>query len=277
MEFSKPSFIDGVNPPPKISTPQEAPWKQVEALIAGNALLVQKLDALIALLSGVNPPPGPPPPVGSLDWQNLPDVIAAKVATATPFAGLLNPQSTILARMTSPYEEYGTALGGSLTTLTDTSKNWQNNIWAGHTVFIWKQGILYPRSIFSNTNQGLAFATLPTGVVPDAQTVYWIQPPVLTPGATFVTGQQTVASAGPPVRLSLTSVPVRSGTRVTVISKPGNTGAIYFANSLANCVAGIYFDGLDVGLAAQIAIDDVMNIWIDAANDTDGASWYAEQ
>ncbi len=45
-------IIDGINPPPPISTPKEAPWKEVEALAAQLADLSLKLSQLIALMGG---------------------------------------------------------------------------------------------------------------------------------------------------------------------------------------------------------------------------------
>jgi hypothetical protein len=94
---------------------------------------------------------------------------------------------------------------------------------------------------------------------------------------TFKTGQKTVTTAGTPVQLSSVSVPVKAGTKLTVIAKPGNTGVIYFANSEAECVAGTYFDGLSAGLAHSFGVQDVQDIWIDASVNGEGVSWYCEQ
>lgn len=93
----------------------------------------------------------------------------------------------------------------------------------------------------------------------------------------FRTGQCTVTTAGTPVQLVQESIPVPYGKRVTVISKPNNTGAIYFANSLAECIAGKYFDGLDPALAHSFDISNVNLIWLDAEVSGEGASWYVEQ
>lgn len=51
-------IIDGVNPPPPLSTPKEAPWKEIEAIIDGLSNLSGQLTTLISLLSGGAPPPG---------------------------------------------------------------------------------------------------------------------------------------------------------------------------------------------------------------------------
>jgi hypothetical protein len=95
--------------------------------------------------------------------------------------------------------------------------------------------------------------------------------------AVFKTGQKTVATAGTPVQLSSSSVSVKAGTKLTVIAKPGNTGVIYFANTQGQCVAGTYFDALSPGLAHSFGVQDVENVWIDAAVNGEGVSWYCEQ
>ena len=45
-------IVDGINPPPPMSTPREAPWKEIEAIIDGLANLSGQLTTLIGLLSG---------------------------------------------------------------------------------------------------------------------------------------------------------------------------------------------------------------------------------
>jgi hypothetical protein len=62
-------YIDGVNRPPPISTPREAPWKEIEAIVDGLANLSGQLTALITLLGGGAPlpaPPGAPPSAGTI-------------------------------------------------------------------------------------------------------------------------------------------------------------------------------------------------------------------
>ena len=95
--------------------------------------------------------------------------------------------------------------------------------------------------------------------------------------AVFKTGQQTVDTAGLPVCLSAVSVPVKAGTKLTVIAKPTNTGYIYFANTQAECVAGSYFESLMPGLAHSFAVQDTQNVWIDSLISGEGVSWYCEQ
>lgn len=92
----------------------------------------------------------------------------------------------------------------------------------------------------------------------------------------FRTGQQTVTSAGNPVQLSTDPVPVKPGSKLTMIAKPGNSGVIYFAAIATECVPGTYFDGLLPGMAHSFAVTDAMDIWIDGSHDGDGVSFYAE-
>ncbi len=52
------------NPPPAPSTPKEAPWREIEELIAGERAIVQRLDALLSRMGAptiVTPTPGPAP------------------------------------------------------------------------------------------------------------------------------------------------------------------------------------------------------------------------
>lgn len=49
-------IVDGVHPPPPISTPREAPWKEIEAIIDGLTDVAAKLAELIELLRGGGTP-----------------------------------------------------------------------------------------------------------------------------------------------------------------------------------------------------------------------------
>ena len=166
------------NKPPPVSTPQSAPWTDIEQMRLG---LQQTLDALnqtnvnlqalIALLGGGQ---GGVPPI-TPDWNSLPDVVAARVPDTTDFTGLLNLPSTILARLVTLYEDYGVSTGGSNTVLNDPKKYWLND-WTGHTLFVYVQNILYVTTITSNTTTQLTFEPITQGVTIDNKTVYWIQP-----------------------------------------------------------------------------------------------------
>ena len=52
-----------IYPPPPITTPREAPWREVEEIIDGLKAVATKLDILISTYTGVPPtPPGEVPP-----------------------------------------------------------------------------------------------------------------------------------------------------------------------------------------------------------------------
>jgi hypothetical protein len=58
----------------------------------------------------------------------------------------------------------GISTGGSITTLTDPSKNWEVDIWAGSKLFLLINGQIFTRYISSNTFNTLTFDTLPVSV-----------------------------------------------------------------------------------------------------------------
>lgn len=94
----------------------------------------------------------------------------------------------------------------------------------------------------------------------------------------FRTGNRDVAAAGTAVRLTDESITVPKDKRITVLSKPGNSGMIYFGNSKDECESSTKrFDGLSAGLAHSFEVNDVRDIWVDAEIDNDGVSWYVEQ
>lgn len=51
-----------IYPPPPITTPREAPWREIEEIIEGQKTLIKKIDALIEAISPIiiPPPEGPP-------------------------------------------------------------------------------------------------------------------------------------------------------------------------------------------------------------------------
>lgn len=52
-----------VAPPPPLSLPREAPWREIEAIVDGLKAVASKLDTLIAAYTGVAPPAAPPAPI----------------------------------------------------------------------------------------------------------------------------------------------------------------------------------------------------------------------
>jgi len=69
-----------------------------------------------------------------------------------------------LRRVLEVSEDTGRATGGSNTTLEDTTKNWETNMWVGATIHIFKNGVEYLRSVTANTNTVITFTPLPTGI-----------------------------------------------------------------------------------------------------------------
>lgn len=255
------------------NTPQGTPLTFNEQLLAELKAINATLQVITQGQSGGG--------LTSTTQQQLQTVLAAQMPSSYALQNVISPSVSILARLMSNYLDYGVITQlGTATTIRDTNKYWQTNSLNGNYIFFLIGQFLYSSQITSNTNQIITFNTLAGDTQPPDGTIYWIVPVasnVLSVGTSFVTGQQSVAVAGTPTQLSVASVPVKPGTRITVLSKPGNAGVVYFANSAANCVTGTYFDGLNPGLAAAISEPDVSNIWIDVANDGDGASWYAEQ
>ena len=95
----------------------------------------------------------------------------------------------------------------------------------------------------------------------------------------FRTGNIDISPIGTAVQLTTESIAVPEGKAVTVIGKPGNSGVIYFGNSKEECEDTTRrFDGLDPALAHSFPdVNNVNEIWVDAATDSDGVSWYVGQ
>lgn len=76
---------------------------------------------------------------------------------------------------------FGTATGGTSTTLVDTTKNWPTNFWVGSQIrFLAGTGVGQETTITSNTNNTITFSTTNTAngttATPDTTTVYSILP-----------------------------------------------------------------------------------------------------
>ena len=83
-----------INPPPPPSTPREAPWREIEAVVDGLQAVASKLDTLISLYTGVpvapptvvTPPIIPAPPELASITSRLDIIIAARVTNKPTFA-----------------------------------------------------------------------------------------------------------------------------------------------------------------------------------------------
>lgn len=137
-------------PPPPPSLPKQAPWTDAE----------DSLDALNAIGAGIAQ--------ADVDLKALLDAIN-NLAGGGGGGGVL-PSPLYGLYM---YEDYGTADSGNNTSLLDNKKNWQTNMWQGHTLFTLITGILFVSTITSNDAHDLTFA-LPTGVLVPTAAPYWI-------------------------------------------------------------------------------------------------------
>ena len=88
---------------------------------------------------------------------------------------LTNLLTPIVSRMTEFNNDSGTATGGSNTTLVDTTKVWQVDMWKHGKVEIIKGTKHYFADIISNTADTLTFAALAGGVIVAATEVYQIK------------------------------------------------------------------------------------------------------
>ena len=137
------------NPPPPPSTPKHAPWTDAESALAGLNQIGDDLEQthadLLALIDAIKA-------IGGGGGGGV---------LPSPLYGLYM------------YEDYGLADNGNQTSLLDNKKNWQPNMWLGHTLFTLINSILFVSTIISNDAHNLVFA-LPTGVLIQPGAPYWI-------------------------------------------------------------------------------------------------------
>lgn len=76
---------------------------------------------------------------------------------------------------TEPVLDLGIATAGTNTTLTDNTKNWEVNMWAGAYIEVIIAGTEYHRAIISSTADTLTFNPLPALVVVAAGDLYCIK------------------------------------------------------------------------------------------------------
>jgi len=98
----------------------------------------------------------------------------------TPQAIILSAVKEALSRILEVSEDSGTATGGTNTTLEDTTKNWETDIWVNATIHIFKNGTEYLRTVSANTATTMTFAALPAGVEVAAGDGWAIRRPIAT-------------------------------------------------------------------------------------------------
>ena len=182
--------------------------------------------------------------------------------------------------------DHGTATGGTINTLIDTTKGWQVNIWQNAIVEIYdaSTGISYTREIDSNTANTLNFATNPLPAAVLAGDTYWIRRITSTgqihvdsyTGTGNIAAATTVSTATSSFRLLKVSThwSVATANPVT-ISLNANAGAAY--DTLLRTVPMgaaqdmiVYFDD-----GAKFEAGDVITVaWTD---DTGGAATWGVQ
>lgn len=105
----------------------------------------------------------------------------------------------------------------------------------------------------------------PTTGQPNSQTYpVWVQ---MKPGTSVGSGQETVVAAGTAVPLSTTSTSILS---VTVKALATNTGDIYVGGSTVAAANGYV---LAAGELVSLDVDDLMDVYIDAAVNGEGVSF----
>ncbi len=88
------------------------------------------------------------------------------------------------------------------------------------------------------------------------------------PGSSIGSGQTVVAAAGTRVQLTATSTPILS---VTVKALSTNTGIIYVGGDDVSAAIGLEL--INPGESASVDVDNLTDVWIDAAVNGEGVSY----
>ncbi|MFA5186386.1 MAG: hypothetical protein WC551_07925 [Patescibacteria group bacterium] len=275
--------------PPPPSVPREAPWREIEEVIAGLHALSAKLDSLtgaFAAAYGITPPSPVvvTPTVPAIDGL---DSIVAKMDTLieavsalagapapTPTPGPPAPAPAAPAASATPHgTRYGVVSSGGTYTLTQRVSTWETNMWQG-----WEveknpgSGQAETRVVISNTSDTLTVRRR-WDIKPKAGDTFVIRPryPLDNPNS-FDTDQHNVTTAGMPQKLP--SHAVLNGFPVLIMAKPGNSGNIYLGNSYAKALntSNDRLDKLEAGKSVALYVSNTNLIWIDSDDDGDGVS-----
>lgn len=87
----------------------------------------------------------------------------------------VGPDGSLVITMAEMALDSGVATGGTNTTLEDTAKDWEVNMWEDAILEVVIAGIEYHRTLTANTNDTLTFNVLPGGVVVAAGDTYQIR------------------------------------------------------------------------------------------------------
>lgn len=249
---------NGLHGPPKPTTPENAPWTDVQSILT-------KLDQLIATLQVYNTA------IVQLISQMTGSNITVNVPTLAGTAPAPIPTGV------TDYVDSGKASGGSTTNLQDTSKAWQPGTLQGAFLFITMGAQTYQTTILSNTNNQLTFTALAVAVT--SGMAYNIRHAVFGNKGSFVTGKAVITTAGTPVNLP--NIPIPAGTAAILMAYPGNGGNIFIGNSSANVLKSSpdpttgnqRFEYLAAGDSIPIKEINLNEYWVDTSNSGDSVTW----
>ncbi len=88
------------------------------------------------------------------------------------------------------------------------------------------------------------------------------------PGSAVGSGQTVVAAAGTRVQLTATSTPILS---VTVKALSTNTGIVYVGGADVSAANGLEL--INPGESVSVDVDNLTDVWIDAAVNGEGVSY----
>lgn len=258
----------GIHPPPPPSTPERAPWEDIQKLIAGLDRVAGGLEELTSLLTGRPPitPVAPPRIDGRLDAliEKL-DEFLRRVPIAPGVPVELDGRIDKLVDLANMPLEWGKATGGTLSRLVCTEKDWATDIWAGYELaIVRKTGAGQIRQIKTNDKTSLT-PQVDFTIKPDSTSIFIIRKPtVLANKPAWTHGQKDVTTAGTAEQLPDVAVP--DGFELVVQAKPDNTGNIFIGNSKANAESTTArFEYLDAGDAVTLKVTNANLVWIDAS------------
>lgn len=267
-----------IHPPPTPSTPERAPWEDIQQIITSLDRVAGGLDELISLLTGRPPitPVAPPRLDGRLDAliKKLDTFIErVPIAPGVPLDGRFDK----LLDLANMPLEWGKATGGTLSRLVCIDKDWPDNIWAGYELAIVREtGAGQIRQIKTNDKTSLT-PQVDFTIKPDSTSIFIIRKPtVLANKPAFTHGQKDVTTTGTAEQLPDVAVP--DGFELVVQAKPDNSGNIFIGNSKANAESTTArFEYLDAGDAITLKVTNANLVWIDASASGDGICYFVEQ
>lgn len=167
----------------------------------------------------------------------------------------VTPTTPLPVTMAEMAVDSGVATGGSNTTLEDTTKSWEVNMWVGCVVEINIGGIEYHRTVTANTDTVLTFNALPGAIVVAAGNTYEIRR--LTAPSTpieravqhnvvgYLAGADIIAAALAPIYTPCSfrveaAFSVGGGVLTSTITRGGNTQTVSLNAGVGLNVAAIF-------------------------------------